>query len=364
MNIKRSLISNKIKSLNWKIFWIGFVAGFLGIFLSQLGLRPPQFLQSATNQVQKSQVNIFNISNSIVEEKIKDKTNDFQLRKDGGSSHNINIQPSFNTNTSYVVVDYDTGEILAEKNMSEKQQVASLTKIMTAIVSLDLASPQEIFSVSGGAAMINPTKIGVVEGQKMTLSELLQATLLTSANDAAEVIKEGIDNKYGKESFIKAMNGKASFIGLKNTRFDNPQGFDSENNYSTAYDLAVLSGYALKNYPLIAETVRKDYEFLSENENHKQFDLYNWNGLLDVYPNIKGIKIGNTDRAGYTTIVMSERENKRVLVVLLGAPGVIDRDLWASQLLDIGFNKQANLASVNITEQELQTKYSTWKFWN
>ena len=101
-----------------------------------------------------------------------------------------------------------------------------------------------------------------------------------------------------------------------------------------------------------------------KDQNHKQFDLYNWNGLLGVYPGIFGVKIGYTENAQKTTIVASQRDGKKVLVVLLGAPGVLQRDLWASQLLDQGFEKLANLSSINITEEELREKYSTWKYWN
>jgi len=109
---------------------------------------------------------------------------------------------------------------------------------------------------------------------------------------------------------------------------------------------------------------KKDYELLPENKNHKQFDLYNWNGLINVYPNTQGLKIGNTNDAGNTTVVLSEREGKKVLVVLLGAPGVVERDLWASQLLDYGFEKSKGLARVNLTDQDLLNKYATWQYWN
>ena len=84
---------------------------------------------------------------------------------------------------------------------------------------------------------------------------------------------------------------------------------------------------------------------------------------MGVYPGVKGIKIGNTDKASYTTIVLSKREGKRILAVVLGAPGVKERDLWASQLLDLGFEK-LGISAVNITEAQLEAKYSSWKYWN
>ena len=160
------------------------------------------------------------------------------------------------------------------------------------------------------------------------------------------------------------MNEKAAIVGLKNTHFMNPQGFDDSQHYSTVEDLALLTHYALTNYPLIAEIVKKDYVHLEANNTHRQFDLYNWNGLLDVYPNVMGVKIGNTDMAGTTTIVLSEREGKRMLAILLGAPNVLKRDIWTAGLLDMGFEKTKGLQPIEVSESDLAAKYATWKTWN
>lgn len=308
-------------------------------------------------------------------EQVKPKTEMVfeQIRPNLAANHGFELKDEvknntgngeFNNASAYLVMNFDTGEIIAEKNSTKKLPIASLTKIMTAVVALDLAGPDEYFKISQDAANIVPTKIGVVSGEKMSVKELLYAVLLTSANDAAEAIKEGVNQKYGGDIFIKAMNEKASVLGLENTSFDNPQGFDGQKNYSTARDLAILSHYALTNYPLIPQIVKDDYEFLAADKNHKQFDLYNWNGLIGVYPNASGVKIGNTGKARVTTIVLAEREGKRVLSVLLGAPGVLERDLWTAQLLDIGFKTGFGLPPIKITEAELKRKYSTWRYWN
>lgn len=295
--------------------------------------------------------------------KLEKRKNDFKLQ----TTKSI-IEPSFAANpydyaNAYAAVDLTTGEVLLEKNLNEAFPIASLTKIMTAVVTLDLADSKEVFTVTERAAKQIPTKIGVVKGQRMSVLELLNATMLTSANDAAQVLKDGINKKYKGDVFIESMNKKAKFLGLMNTNFSNPQGFDSRKNYSSAADLAVLTSYAIKNYKEFRDIVKKDYEFLPADQNHKQFDLYNWNGLLGVYPGTSGVKIGNTGRAGNTTLVLSEREGKKVLVVLLGAPGVLERDLWASQILDTAF-KKFNISPVSLTETDLKNKYATWKYWN
>lgn len=360
-----NLLLRKIENLNWKIFIVGMLIGVFAMSLNMVGVDIKNiinpFFEKTNPLVDRKRVDVF----ELIFPKLKKQENQYTLKP-----LSSNIVPSAYAQTfeipasSYIVIDYDSGQILEEKESSKKLPIASLTKIMTSVIALDLATPDELFTISSKAARMPATKIGVVTGENMTVKELLNAVLLTSANDAAEVIKEGIDAKYQSEIFIRAMNEKARLLGLHDTSFTNAQGFDNENNYSTTRDFAILSHYALSNYPLISETVKKDYEFLPADNNHKQFDLYNWNGLLDVYPNVHGIKIGNTGNARYTTAVISEREDKKVLVVLLGAPGVLERDLWTSQLLDIGFEKLGNFEKVNVTEDMLLEKYSTWKYWN
>ncbi len=265
---------------------------------------------------------------------------------------------------SYVVINYDTGEVLAEKSSKQAVPMASTTKIMSAMIALDLASADELFTVSEDAPKTIPTRLALTPGEKFTVEELLNAALLTSANDCVQVLKENIDQKYGKGVFVEAMNRKAAMLGLSNTHFANPQGFDDPEHYASADDLAIISHYALTHYPLISQIVAKDHGVLTASKLHTESWLNNWNGLIGVYPGTFGIKIGNTDNAKNTTVVAAEREGHQVLVVTLGAPGVLERDLWTAQLLDLGFAKLANLKPVNITEQQLRTKYQSWKYFN
>ena len=356
-NIKLSFNIDKESFL--KINYRPFIAGMIAVVLMKLvmlvGFQPIVF-QTETQE----SVSVFD----NLKPKLEEKVNSFKLKKSTSLIPQAYAASDYENAKAYAVVDLDTGAIITEKDGDIPYSIASLTKVMTAIVALDLASPDESFTISQTAADMEPTKIGVVAGETMTLNELLHASLLTSANDATEVIKEGIDAKYGEDVFIDAMNSKAAFIGMDHTRFANPQGFDDPNHYSTAHDLALLAHYAMNNYPLIREIVAKDYDFLPENEHHKQFDLYNWNGLLDVYPKTYGIKIGNTGEAGVTTMVASARGGKNIAVILLGAPGVLERDLWASQLLDVGYEQTIGLDPIVVTEEELRAKYATWQYFN
>lgn len=286
-------------------------------------------------------------------------------QKDSFSLHSASSAslPEEVTEPAYIAIDYTSGNILISKNASVELPIASLTKIMSAMVTLDLMSPQETIDVSENATAMPPTKISLSPHEVLSVDELLHAMLMTSANDAAQAVADGVNAKYTSNIFVWAMNRKAQLLGLTHTHFTNPQGFDSTGNYSTAEDLAILSHYAMTHYPEIAEIVREDYRKLPATRTHKQYDLYNWNGLLDVYPNISGIKIGNTRAASYTNIVVSERGGKKVLVVLLGASGVLQRDLDAASLLDTAFATYS-LAPVAITSTMLQAKYSTWHYWN
>lgn len=296
--------------------------------------------------------------------KLELKNNSFQLKKETSLIEKANAAFEEPDVSAYSVVDLQTGEILLSKDGDKQLPIASLTKVMTAVVALDVASTKDSFSVSKTAENMIPTKIGVQAGNRITLGELLPAMLLTSANDAAEVVKEGVDTKYNQPIFIRAMNEKARFLNLTHTHFTNPQGFDDPNHFSSANDLAVLSEYALTQYPEILSTVNHDYEFIPATSTHGQYDLYNWNSLVGVYPGAYGVKIGNTDDAGKTIIVAAERNGKKLVVVVLGAQTIQQRDAVAANLLDEGFLEKYNMPKVNVTEKQFQAKYNSWKYWN
>lgn len=347
------------KGAPWKSFVIGVVFTFLLVVLQQSGFHPfSKILSPLVGN--NSEVNVMD---EIIKPKIEHIKNTYKLNYEKSSPLVPQAEASdvVNSASAYALVDFESGNVVLEKNLEKQLPIASLTKIMTAVVALDLLDEDEYLTVTRRATRQVPTKIGVVEGQRFTTKELLQATLLTSANDAVQVIHDGVNAKYGEAVFIKAMNEKARFIGLTTTSFTNPQGFDNRDNYSTVHDLAILSYYALKHYPLIKEIVKKDYEFLPADTNHKQFDLYNWNGLIGVYPETMGIKIGNTGRAGKTTVVVSEREGKTLLAVVLGANTIYERDVWSAHLLDLGYEKTMGLLPVDVTEVQLAAKYRSWQ---
>ena len=340
-------------TFNRRSFWIALIGGFMMALFQNMGAHF-NFFSPLPDRATQVQADVMNTVAPLLHK----KKNTIKLEKKSSYA------PIDVSSRAYIVVDMENATVLDAKNADISYPIASLTKVMSAVVALDLASPTEEFTVTQRAADIIPTKIGVVPGQKMKVEELLHAMLLTSANDATEVVRDGIDQKYGKGTFVKAMNEKAEFLGLTKSHFENPQGFDAPAHYASAEDLAVLSLYAMKNYSLINEIAKKDYAFLPQNRYHKQFDLYNWNGLIGVYPHVFGLKIGVTENAGNTTIVAAERDGKKLLTVLLGADTIINRDLDAASLLDAGFAQDANLSPIAIDESMLRAKYAQWEYWN
>lgn len=344
----------KLTKHSLKIFLLSFIPMFLIVFLSHLGVSPPRLVSPLEVE---TKIDLMD----EIKPKLRKDTESFSLSKETSLISEARAGAEYASVAAYGVIDLNSGKVLNEKNISEKLPIASLTKIMTAVVALDLASLEEVFTVSRNAASQIPTKVMLKEGEEMSLEHLLKALLISSANDSAEVIKEGIDFKYKGEVFIQSMNEKAKLLGLKNSNFVNPQGFDNPSHYSSVEDLSLLTFYALKNYPFIAQIVKLELEDLSQVKDER-FRLRNWNGLLGVYPGTFGFKTGNTNKAGHTAIVVSEREGNMLLAVVLGAPGVLERDLWAAQLLDLGFEKGFGLKPMNITEESLRQKYDSWGF--
>lgn len=262
--------------------------------------------------------------------------------------------------TSYLVVD-KSGNVIFAKSPDSKRSPASLVKLMTAMVVLDFVSLSEVIVVPKEAIGLEPTILEAEAGESFTVQELLQAMLITSANDAAETLAHGVAKKLGgsRDVFIRLMNQKAKSLGLSETRFANPTGFDEKGQYSTARDLAKTAYWATFYYPAISEIVKTESASLPKAENHKKYELPNWNSLLGIYPGVNGVKIGFTDEAGHVTIVRAEREGQGFTVVLLGAPDRRAKDLWAAQLLNSAF-EEVGVKAHRVTRDMLLAKSNEW----
>lgn len=263
---------------------------------------------------------------------------------------------------AYLIVNSQTGSVYTAKNATSKIYPASLTKLMTAMVALDVSDPSDKLLSSGRAATQEPTHLGIKPGEVFTIEELIPAMIMTSANDAATVIGEEVLRPYNldESAFISLMNRKAELLGLANTHFTNTQGFDDENQFSNAYDLVKIAKYAHQQYPLIRESAATPYAALEKNQDHGFYHLPNWNALLGTYPGVDGLKIGYTEKAGYNTIVTAARDGTSLIVVVLGAKDIISRELSAAALLNYAFEKEGE-KGVIISPSLIQPRLDEWQ---
>ena len=236
-----------------------------------------------------------------------------------------------------VLVDMDRREVLYVKNHHMPRAMASTAKIVTAIVALEQAPLNTIIEVDAAAVKLpsDANRMGLQAGERLTLEALLYGLMLDSGNDAAEVIARGVFGDRAR--FIRLMNDLVTKLGLQNTHFANPSGFDDPAQRASAYDLAVLATYALQN-PTFREVVgtrRKVIHASSEaGRAHGWFGPTNLNRLLREYPGAFGVKPGWTGDAGYTLVAAAERGGRSLLVVVLGSR---HHFADATRLLDYGF---------------------------
>lgn len=217
-----------------------------------------------------------------------------------------------------IVMDVDSGRILFEKNAKEPLRIASITKIMTAIIALEEGRLDDQVKASRNAVGIEGSSIYLRLGETLSLEELLYGLMLRSGNDAAVAIAEHIGGSV--EGFVFLMNQKAAELGMTNTVFSNPHGLDDhEEHYSTAEDMAKLTAYALKNedFAQIAKTKRKTASLPGEPWDRV---WYNKNKLLSIYPYADGVKTGYTKRAKRTLVSSATKQGQQLVTVTLNAP--------------------------------------------
>lgn len=234
--------------------------------------------------------------------------------------------------SSAVLIDASSGRILFGKNENQRRGMASTTKIMTAIVALENSSLDKLVTVAPSAAGVEGSSVYLYAGEEVTMETLLYALMMQSANDAAAAIAYEIAG--GIESFADMMNEKAASLGLHDTHFMNPHGLDDENHYTTAYELALISAYALKN-DTFAKIVSTEKKVIPLHNSSASRLLVNHNRLLRSYDDIIGVKTGFTKKCGRTLVSAAERDGVRLICVTLN-----DGDDWKDHraLLDYGFS--------------------------
>ncbi|HPC99763.1 MAG TPA: D-alanyl-D-alanine carboxypeptidase family protein [Acetivibrio sp.] len=228
-----------------------------------------------------------------------------------------------------IVIDADSGRVLYEKNAYSRRAIASTTKIMTAIVALENGNLDDTVKVSKRASSIWGSTIKLREGEELTLRELMYGMMLKSGNDAALAVAEHIGGTV--ENFVKMMNDKAKELGLTNTSFKTPHGLDADGHYSTAYELAVLTQYALKN-PVFSKIVS------TQNISIGNRNLYSTNEMLSLYPGADGVKTGYTGKAGRCLVTSAKRDGFRLISVVLFCSSRAKRAESSKKILDYAFS--------------------------
>lgn len=218
---------------------------------------------------------------------------------------------------SALTYDLTLKKTLFMKNPDKRVPMASLTKIMTAIIALENPKKNDQYFVPK-EALVGEDSMGLSAGEILSLKDLMYGLVLHSANDAAETL--AYNYPMGRNAFIKAMNDKAKSLGLSDTHFTNPSGLEGDGKqYTTAYDLLVMTNYALSNFPLfdkVAATFTYDIPYSSL---HKAYYLENETNLLTSYPGVKGVKTGYTPEAGLCLVTYLDYDNHKIISIILGS---------------------------------------------
>ena len=239
---------------------------------------------------------------------------------------------------SAVLMEAESGTVIFAKDENEALAPASVTKIMTLLLVMEAIEEERIslddnVPISAYAASMGGSQVFLKEGENISVRDLLKCTVIASANDAAVALSEYV---YGSEAaFVKAMNEKASALGMFNTNFENTTGLDDtvHNHVTSAGDIAIMSRELLK-YPLIFE-----YSSLWQDSiRNGEFTLTNTNRLVRYYDGCTGLKTGSTEKAGYCISATAERDGMKLIAVVMGADTRDERNSIARSLLDFGFS--------------------------
>jgi D-alanyl-D-alanine carboxypeptidase (penicillin-binding protein 5/6) len=259
---------------------------------------------------------------------------------------------------SAILIEATTGEILFQKNVHEKLAPASMTKIMSMLLFIEalekgLMKWDEYITISEKAAGMGGSQIFLEPNEKMSITDLFKGVAIASANDATYALAERVAGT--EEAFVNKMNKRLKELGLKNSYFKNSTGLDEANHYSTAYDMAMMAK-ELVNHDKVLEFTSKYEDYLRVNTDEK-FWLVNTNRLVRFYPGVDGLKTGYTTEAGYCLTATIEKNNMRLIAVVMGEPESSTRNAEVSRMLDYGFNqyeverilsKNTDLGSVRI----------------
>ncbi|MFL5890322.1 MAG: D-alanyl-D-alanine carboxypeptidase family protein [Solirubrobacteraceae bacterium] len=247
---------------------------------------------------------------------------------------------------SAIVVDATSGDVLYARAPDRERAIASTTKLMTALLTLESVSLGDVFSAPAYQAGPAESKIGLQAGERMAVRDLLRALLLPSANDAAATLARGIEGSTTR--FVRAMNRRARQLHLRHTHYSNPVGLDEGRNYSSAADLVALAR-RLREHAFFRHTTNMAKARLRTGDHRRT--VINRNDLVAKYRFVNGVKTGHTNKAGYVLVGSGTKKGVTVISAVLGDASEAARDADTIALLDYGLAQLKRVTPVRKGER-------------
>ena len=244
------------------------------------------------------------------------------------------------TSRAALLMEKTTGQILFAQNEHEKLEPASVTKIMTLLLTMDAIDSgalayDDVVTVSANAAGMGGSQVFLAEGEQITVEELLKCVCVSSGNDAAVALAEKVAGV--TELFVEQMNNRARGLGMDDTHFVNPTGLTAEGHVTSAHDIALMSRELLTKHP----DIRRFATIWTDSIRNGTFDLANTNKLIRWYDGATGLKTGYTASAGYCISATAEREGMELIAVVMKGETADKRNADAKALLNYGFSAYA-----------------------
>lgn len=250
---------------------------------------------------------------------------------------------------SSILIECKTNTVLYKKNENERLAPASMTKIMTMILVMEKLHDSSItlndlVTTPKEAANLGGSQVYLCEGEQMSVHDLLKAMCIASANDAAMSLACYVGGN--EKNFVNMMNNKVKELGLMNTNFITPYGFDDENHYSSCYDMAIMASYLINNYPNILNYT-SIYEDYVREDTEKKFWLVNTNKLVKFIDGVDGLKTGWTNNSGYCLTATISKNKERFIVVNMGNSSPSIRNKEVSELLQYAIKNYETIKLVS-----------------
>lgn len=239
-----------------------------------------------------------------------------------------------------ILVDADSGQILYEKNAHARRPPASITKLMTLELLMEALRAGRVHLddavvVSGHAEGYGGAEMFLAQGERMRLEDLLYGIAMFSANDASVAVAEHLAGS--EQAFVAEMNRRARELGMRDSHFENPHGLPGyRNHYTSAYDVALLSRYLVTHFPEVLKYTGT-WEHWVRKGTKAELWMTNFNRGLVEYPGMDGLKTGFTEESGFNLSATAQRDGRRLIAVVLGAPTAKERNAEVYRLLDYGF---------------------------